>query len=66
MDITQRENLLEELGQLGCRKINIILHTIDQGDIPNELEETSAEDRSYLYEELKSIMAVYAGKSCDL
>ena len=66
MDTTQRENLLEELCQLGCRKINIILQSIDDNNVPNELKNISNEDCTYLYEELKSIMAVYGGKSCEL
>ena len=66
MDTKQRESLLEELCQMGCRKITVLLQQLDQNNVPDELKGISSEDCTYLYNELKSIMDVYGGKSCEL
>lgn len=60
------ENALEELCQLGCKKINILLSQLDQNVIPTELDGFSKRDCDYLYAELKSIMAVYGEKGCEI
>ncbi len=62
----QLENTLEELCQLGCKKINILLQQLDQNTTPRELEGYSKDECDYLYNELRSIMAVYGEKGCEI
>lgn len=66
MDYTHLENTLETLGQLGCRRISMMLSQIEQDKTPEEMSDFSAEERNYLYTELKEVMAVYGDKVCDL
>lgn len=66
MDTQHLEVMLEELCQLGCRRINIILQQVDDNEIPNELQGLSDSDCTYLCTELKSIMSIYGDKGCQI
>ena len=53
------DDILESLGQSGCKDVNKIISLLDQGKIPTELSDLSEEERQHIHDELKSIMAVY-------
>jgi len=67
-EIRQRylDDVLESLGQSGCKDVNKVISLLDQGEIPTELNDLSDDERDHIHKELKSIMAVYDGQVCSI
>ncbi len=60
------DDMLESLGQSGCKDVNKVISLLDQEEIPTELADLDEDERHYIHEELKSIMAVYEDDICTL
>lgn len=60
------EGVLDQLGQSGCKDVNKVISLLDDGKVPTELADLSEEERNYIHQELKSIMAVYDGQVCSV
>jgi len=67
-EIRQRylDDVLESLGQSGCKDVNKVISLLDQGEVPTELNDLSDDERDHIHKELKSIMAVYDGQVCSI
>ncbi len=66
LDMGYLDNVLEDIAQRGCLKVNQILSLLDSGKIPEVLKSLSTDEQTYIYEELKAIMSVYEGGVCSL
>ena len=60
------DDILENLGQSGCKDVNKVISLLDQGEIPTELNDLHEDEREYIHHELKSIMAVYENGTCEI
>jgi hypothetical protein len=66
MNTKYLDDTLEELCQLGCKKVSMILQQLEQNDLPDEFTTLSSNECDYLHKELKSIMDVYGGGCCEI
>ncbi len=60
------DDILESLGQSGCKDVNKVISLLDQGEIPTELNDLHEDEREYIHHELKSIMAIYENGTCEI
>ena len=47
-------------------KVNKLLHAIEREEPVESLASLTLQERDYVYLELKSVMDVYEGQSCDI
>jgi len=66
LNMSHLDEKLEEVAQLGCLQVNQIISQLDAGKIPESLDSMNAQERQYIHEELKSVMAVYDGGVCAI
>ena len=65
-DLPQRVvNALEHVCELGCRRVHEIIHDLQSGRSPKEIEDLGDCDRKRVLHELKQIMDVYKDGTCD-
>ena len=60
------DEILESLGQSGCKDVYQVISLLDQGEIPTELSDLQQDERDYIHKELKSVMAIYDGDICSI
>lgn len=60
------DDILDGLGQSGCKDVNKVISLLDQGKVPTELSDLSNDERDHIHQELKSIMAIYDGQVCSI
>ena len=65
LNMSHLDEMLEEVAQLGCLKVNQIINQLDAGKVPESLDQMNEEERQYIHTELKSVMAVYDGEVCS-
>ncbi|MES9856639.1 MAG: hypothetical protein ABW166_08575 [Sedimenticola sp.] len=63
MSKSKIENSVEVICNQGCQQVRQAISLLEQGGSPPEVNSLSADERSALLFELKSIMSVY-GDSC--
>jgi len=66
IDVSQLDEILEEIAQSGCLEVNQIIRQLDSGTIPKRLNLLKDSERDYIHSELKSIMSVYNGSICSI
>ena len=66
INISQLDEILEDIAQSGCLEVNQIISLLDSGKIPEPLNSLNKSECKYIHDELKSIMAVYEGGICSL
>ena len=65
-DMNAMDELIEEIAQRGCLEVTQIIMQLDSGHSPEPLENLKQDEREYVYNELKSVMAVYEGELCSI
>jgi len=66
LTMSHLEEILEEIAQRGCLEVNQVIIQLDAGNSPSPLDELKADERQYIHNELKSVMAVYEGGVCSV
>ena len=66
INMSHLDEVLEEIAQRGCLEVNQFLSQLDAGKTPAPLDEMEQEERQYIHDELKSVMAVYEGGVCSI
>jgi hypothetical protein len=66
IDMNAMDALIEDIAQRGCLEVNQVLLQLDAGEPPEALEKLEVEERQYIHDELKSVMAVYEGEVCSI
>ena len=66
IDMTYLDEVLEDIAQSGCLEVNQIITQLDAGNVPPPLDSLKEDERQYIHDELKSVMAVYEGGVCSL
>ena len=66
IDMRYLDEVLEDIAQSGCLEVNQIISQLDAGKVPAPLDELKKEEREYIHNELKSVMAVYEGGVCSI
>jgi len=66
INISQLDEILEDIAQSGCLEVNQIISLLDSGKVPEPLNRLNDFERNYIHTELKSIMAVYEGGVCSI
>ena len=65
-DSKQLSECLEALCQCGCDAVLATIAAMESGQTIPQTEQLNEEERAIVLAELKSIMAVYDGKSCSI
>ena len=60
------DEVLEEIAQRGCLEVNQFISQLDAGKSPAPLDQLAENERQYIHDELKSVMAVYDGGVCSI
>lgn len=58
--------LIESLCEKGCRVVNQTIDELENNRCPDCMQKLSYSERQSVLSELKAIMEVYAGETCDL
>lgn len=66
LDKPRLDAAVDALASLGCIQVNKLLYALEKGDVPERVAAFSADEREYLYQELKAVMDVYEGGVCGL
>lgn len=66
INMSHLDEVLEEIAQRGCLEVNQFLNQLDAGKSPAPLDKMEQEERQYIHDELKSVMAVYEGGVCSI
>jgi len=66
LDMKQLYNIIEDIAQLGCLKVNQIIRQLDAGNTPANMNDLQSEEQQYIHSELKSVMAIYDGGVCSI
>jgi hypothetical protein len=66
LNYSKLELVIEEIASKGCIAVNKLLHALKKQQVPAQLSAYSAAERSFIYHELKSVMAVYEDGICHL
>lgn len=64
--MTHLDEVLEEIAQRGCLEVNQFISQLDAGKTPSPLDQLAENERQYIHDELKSVMAVYDGGICSI
>ncbi len=65
-DSEQLSECIETICQCGCNAVLATIEAMESGQIVPQVELLNEEERSIVLDELKAIMAVYDGKSCEI
>lgn len=60
------DTLLEDIAQSGCLEVKQFINIIESGKTPDKLKLLDKSECDYIYDELKSIMAVYEDDVCSI
>lgn len=66
MDTQILDDVLEQICQQGCRKVNLILQQLQSNQRPDELNVYSEAECAYLRKELTEVMRVYDNNCCEI
>lgn len=66
LDMTNLDQVIEDIAQRGCLEVNRIISQLDSGKSPEPLDKLGVKERDYVHTELKSVMAVYDGGVCSI
>lgn len=66
LDKPRLDAAVDALASLGCIQVNKLLYALENGDVPERVDAFSADERDYIYHELKAVMDVYEGGVCGL
>lgn len=66
LNMTNLDEVIEDIAQRGCLEVNRIISLLDSGSSPEPLDQLEAKERDYIHAELKSVMAVYDGDVCSI
>lgn len=66
LDKPRLDAAVDALASLGCIQVNKLLYALENGDVPERVAAFSADERDYIYHELKAVMDVYEGGVCGL
>lgn len=66
LNMSHLDKVLEEIAQRGCLEVNQFISQLDAGKKPEPLDKLEHEERQYIHNELKSVMAVYEGGVCSI
>lgn len=66
LDAGKLEQAIEALAAEGCIHVNKVLQLLEKDSVPNQLLGFNANEREYIYKELRSIMDVYDGGLCGI
>jgi hypothetical protein len=57
-------NALEHVCKLGCRRVHEVIHDLESGRAPKEIDDLGDHERKRVLHELKQIMNVYKDGAC--
>lgn len=57
-------NALEHVCKLGCRRVHEVIHDLESGHAPKEINDLGVHDRKLVLNELKKIMDIYKNRTC--
>jgi hypothetical protein len=66
LNMSHLDEVLEEIAQRGCLEVNQFINQLDAGKSPAPLDTLEQDERQYIHNELKSVMAVYEGGVCSI
>lgn len=57
---------VDAIASTGCIQVNKLLYALENGEVPQRVSGFSADEREYIYRELKTVMDVYEGGVCSI
>jgi hypothetical protein len=66
LDKVRLDAEVDVLASKGCIQVNKLLYALENGDVPADMATFTADERDYIYHELKAVMDVYEGGVCGL
>ncbi|HRJ54457.1 MAG TPA: hypothetical protein PLE99_16975 [Candidatus Thiothrix moscowensis] len=57
---------VDTIASSGCIQVNKLLYALENGEVPERLAAFNANERDYIYHELKTVMDVYEGGVCGI
>lgn len=66
LDKARLDAEVDAIASSGCIQVNKLLYALENGDMPEQIAAFNADEREYIYQELKTVMEVYEGGVCGI